>query len=349
MACRPPRTVTRTAALLAALAAGGCATVSSSNAPQREDLRNRVELAVKCLDIADFTASVFEQECARALLENRPAMEVAILEYDRNHVKSTVRALALNPEPAFAIVDLYVWSHLGRWACANRVRLNPAMMPANCDRLWGAVVERVDHIAKKVVDPKRLAQVDAIMADFMEHNPDRLTIGTMRLQELVDTRKQRDVAVEDVTPTMFSPISDAARQLEQTRLLGMQLIWLAARMPTTLGEEIETGARVVLESEGMKGTLGRIDSVASKLETAGGSMAKVAQAQERLSNELAGVRASLERISASVDSLGGAREVADRTIAWGAAIAAGTVVLATLGGLVVVRAARRGQGRSGSA
>ena len=341
--------MTQTAVLLATLGAGGCATTSSSDAPQREDLRNRVELATKCLDIADFTASTFEQECARALLENRPAMEIAVLEYDRNHVKSTVRALALNPEPAFAIVDLYVWSHLGHWACANRVRLNPKLVPDTCDRLWGAVVARVDHIAKKVVDPKRLAQVDAIMADFMEHNPDRLTIGTMRLQELVDTRKQRDVTVADVTPTMFSPISDAARQLEQTRLLGMQLIWLAARMPTTVGEEIETGARVVMESEGMKGTLDRVDSMATKLEAAGSSMAKVAQAQERLSSELRGVHQALDSISASVDGLGAARDVANRTLAWAAAIAAGTVVLATLGALLVVRSARRGQGRSGSA
>ena len=340
--------MSRIAALLAALAGAGCMPTADLNAPQRADLRNRVELATKCMDIADFAASTFEQEVARALLENRSSIEIAVLEFDRNHVKSTARALALNPDPVYAIVDLYVWCHLGHWACGNRVRLNPQLVPANCDRVWGVIVARVEHIATKVIEPKRRAQIDAIVADFMEHNPDRLTIGTMRLQELVDTRKQRDVQVEDVAPTMFSPISDAARQLEQTRLLGMQLIWLMARMPTTLGEELETGARVVLESEGMKGTMGRFDSVASKLESAGGSIVKVAQSQERLSNELAGVHASLDRISASVDSLGGAREVADRTIAWAAAIAAGTVVLGTLGGLVVVRAARRGQGRSGS-
>jgi hypothetical protein len=203
-------------------------------------------------------------------------------------------------------------------------------------------------VAEKVIDPKRRAQIDALVADFMEHNPDRLTIGTMRLQEVVDSRKLKQVNLDDMTPTMFSPISDAARQLEQTRLLGMQLVWLLARMPVAIGEEVETGARVVLESEGMKGTLGRVDAVAVRLEAAAGTLARVAEAQAKVSAELAGVHESLDRISTSVDTLSGAREVANRSLLWLAGIAAGTVALATLGALVVVRAARGGQGRSGS-
>jgi hypothetical protein len=228
------------------------------------------------------------------------------------------------------------------------VRLNPTLIPDNCARSYGAVAARINHVAEKVIDPKRRAQIDALVADFMEHNPDRLTIGTMRLQEVVDSRKLKQVNLDDMTPTMFSPISDAARQLEQTRLLGMQLVWLLARMPVAIGEEVETGARVVLESEGMKGTLGRVDAVAMRLEAAAGTLARVAEAQAKVSAELAGVHESLDRISTSVDTLSGAREVANRSLLWLAGIAAGTVALATLGALVVVRAARGGQGRSGS-
>lgn len=343
-----PRTALRTALATALLASAGCMSAAPTDAPMREDLRNRVELGTKCLDIADYAASTFEQETTRALLENRPSQEVAILEFQRNGVKATVRALALNPEPAYAIVDLYAWAQIAQWCCTNRVRLNPTLIPDNCARTYGAVAARINHVAEKVIDPKRRAQIDALVADFMEHNPDRLTVGTMRLQEVVDTRKLKQVNLDDVAPTMFSPISDAARQLEQTRLLGTQLVWLMARMPVTIGEEFETSARVVLESEGMKGTLGRVDAVAVRLEAAAGTLSRVAEAQAKVSAELAGVHESLDRISTSVDTLSGAREVANRSLLWLAGIAAGTVVLATLGALVVVRAARGGQGRSGS-
>ena len=85
------------------------------------------------------------------------------------------------------------------------------------------------------------------------------------------------------------------------------------------------------------------------MESAGTSMTRVAEAQAQLAKELAGVHESLDGISRSVDTLGGAQRMSDRVLAGAAAIGAGLVLLATLGALLVVRAARGGQGRSGSA
>ena len=333
--------------LLAALASvtiAGCQ-AEAHRTDDRENLRQRLALSQRLLEIADEAHSTTEQALVQAQLQKDSPTHIAVAERTHTHVSTLVRSLALTQSPEQSIVRLYVWVRLAEWACHNRVEADPVLVPDNCDLVFPALRQHIDSLAAKVIDADALSHLDGIVTRYQERHPKQLSIGMMRIDDLADHLPAEQMILERAAPTMFSPVSDAARELEQTRLLGSQLVWLMARMPTTLGDEIEATARVLLESDRVREAYGGLEHASAQFANAGTAMRDLTSANEQLATRVDALVNSVEGINGSVANLDSPRDLINRALIGGGVIAFASVAGAVGGAMIVLRRLNRDGGQ----
>ena len=167
----------------------------------------------------------------QALLQKDSPTHIAVAQRTHTHISTLVRSLALTQSPEQSIVRLYVWVRLAAWACHNRVESDPVLVPDNCDLIFPPLRQHIDSLAAKVIDAEMLGHLDGIVARYKERHPKLLSIGLMRIDDMADHLPAEQMILERAALTMFSPVSDAAREIEQTRILGGQLVWLMRGCP----------------------------------------------------------------------------------------------------------------------
>lgn len=319
---------------------GGCAQHRLRSEKETQNLRNAVELSARLLDIADYTTSVFDQELTRAYYDGVPEDQYSALMRARNGPVSTVRALALSADPGEALVDLYVYVRLARWACENRAAARTDILQLHCAHTFGRVQERIDAVAEELLDPKQRAQIDGLVETYKQEHPGQLSIGLMRLTELADFSGSRARVLDAASPDMLSPVTDAARQLEQARLLGGQLVWLFSRMPGAIGWEASSALRGTIESPQAKAFLERTQRM-------GEGLASAREAMDTLGNRVDALAASTSDLSTGIGGLKGevhdlesARRLLHEAMIFIGALAFLAVIAVAIAGVAIARAMR---------
>lgn len=317
---------------------GGCAQHRLRSEKETQNLRNAVELSARLLDIADFTTSVFDQELMRAYYDGVPEDQYSALLRARNGPVSTVRALALTSDPGESLVDLYVYVRLARWACENRIAARTDILQLHCEHTFGRVQERIDAVANELLDAKQRADIDGLIETYKKEHPGQLTIGLMRLTELADFSGSRARVLDAASPDMLSPVTDAARQLEQARLLGGQLVWLFSRMPGAIGWEASSALRGTIESPQAKALLDRTQRM-------GEGLASAREAMDTLGNRVDALAASTSDLSTGISGLKGevhdlesARRLLHEAMIFVGALAFLAVIAVAVSGVAIARA-----------
>lgn len=309
--------------MIAAAALVGCTSMSApSDAASRA--RDRVALSAELLDLADYGASRFQAVFVDCVVRKIDRRKLATMAMIRNEAVANMRAIALGNDPGRDLVDFYVWCHVARHACANRTRLLPDLAPDTCGDTYERIGQRVDALARRWIAADRLRRIDAAVADHLAKHPDVITAALFRMVDLKERqdsgRSEDDLASDD---GMFSPVSDAARELEQTRITGQQMIWMLSRMPTAAGWEAQAQVELALTSP-------EVGDLHDQLAALEGHVAEVSTSLDRLSERVGGESGLSHVVRQSIFAVGG--------------MLAGLVVLATAGALLVVRVARRGRG-----
>jgi hypothetical protein len=113
--------------------------------------------------------------------------------------------------------------------------------------------------------------------------------------------------VELVLPSseesMLSPVTDAAHQIEQARLLGAQMLWLAARLPMAFGDEFEGTLRIAMESQAAKGTMQDLGGIARHMGESAQNLAVNAEAQRELGRQIGALAEDVRAAAARADRL----------------------------------------------
>ena len=337
---RPVKHLRFVLAALAATTLAACQ-AESRGSDDRENLRQRLALSQRLLEIADDAHSATEQAVVQGLLRKDSSIHVAAAQRMHAHVSTVVRSLALTQAPEQAIVRLYVWVRLAEWSCHNRVAADPTTVPDNCDMVFPDLRLHIDGVAAKVIDAETLRHLDGIVARYEERHPNQLSIGLVRIDDLADHMPEAQMILERAAPTMMSPVSDAARELEQTRILGSQLVWLMARMPTTLGDEIESTVRVLLESDRVREANAGLVRASDQFANAGKVLQELAKADAQIATRVDALAGSVDRIGASISRVDSPRDLVDRALIGGGVIAFASVAGAVGGAVVVLRRHRR--------
>jgi hypothetical protein len=318
----------RLLALVLALTA--CAPQQRLATPQQ---RTRAELSEDLLDLADLSISRFEAAYLRAVMRQEEPRKLAILAATRNEATMNVRAMVLGDNPGRNLVDLYVWSRLSVVACENRARLIPRLFSSICDETFAPLAHRIDALAQDWIEPERMKRIDAAIEAFLKRNPDIQTATLLRLVDLEDRRHTEGITpgeyavLQDADEGMFTPVNDATRELEQTRITGQQMLWLLSRMPTAAGWEIQAQAELALTGPEVTGALGDLRQGAGDLE--------------QVQAKLADLSGSIGQLSDRVGGDGGVRGLIRESIVLGGIVTLGMIAAATIGALLVVHRAHR--------
>ena len=286
------------------LAIAGC-----SSAPQpatnAEQLRSSVQLSARLLDASDVASAAFNRMVGNALLNGDPTRTVWSYMYSRAEATSYIRSLALGADPGGALVDLYVYSQLSLWACENRVRAYPELSLTPCDPTFGVLREEVLQIARDYMTPEKLARVDLAIDRWKQAHPDQHVIGLIRLSDLADSSGTAPIVLAQVAPSMFSPVTEAAQQLQEARLLGYQALWLASRLPTTVGWQLDATIYGTMTSEPATRALADLGSLSGGISQAHQVLAALAASNATLSSHAEALGGRVEELEKSVSALGG--------------------------------------------
>lgn len=349
------------ASLVACIAAGalhGCASAPQATL-EVSKVRTSVQLSARLLDATDTASAAFDRVVNRALMDGADTRTLASYMLTRAESTGNIRALALGADPAGALVDLYVYSNLAVWACENRTRAHPTLPLTPCAETFGVLQRDVSQIAREYMTPEKLATVDRAIGEWKSAHPQQLVIGLIRLSDLADSSGTAPVVLEQVAPSMFSPVTEAAQQLQEARLLGYQALWLASRLPMSVSWQLDATLFVALASEPASKAITNIGSLSAEIsqahtvfarltesnhalatnaDTLGGRVEalerSVAALSGGLSSNLSGVSSSLGNLGTEVRELDGADELATRVVrqaTWSGvaliALAAGSLAL----------------------
>lgn len=349
------------AAIAVCIAAGalhGCASAPRATLDE-STVRTSVQLSARLLDATDTASAAFDRVVNRALMDGADPRTLASYMLTRAESTGNIRALALGADPAGALVDLYVYSNLAVWACENRVRAHPTLPLAPCAETFGVLQQDVAEIAREYMTPGKLATVDRAIDAWKSAHPQQLVVGLIRLSDLADSSGTAPVVLAQVAPSMFSPVTEAAQQLQEARLLGYQALWLASRLPMSVAWQLDATLYVALASEPATRAITNVESLSAELTEAhqvfsrladsnralaanAGSLGERVEALEQsvaslsggLASNLSGVSSSLGNLGTEVRELDGADELATRVVrqaTWSGvaliALAAGSLAL----------------------
>lgn len=301
----------------------GCATTPEKDTYARERLKEDMVIAMHLMDLADLAYFNARGRYVHALVSNTPSFTMAAMAKLLAGIGTTTRAIAVDPNPRAGLVHMYTWVRMARYSCENRARLAPNTMACSCDDLFVKVEEMVRKVAATHMTSAQLAELDRTITAFQAANPDLLQVGLLRVDDIATSDAAAALILPDSERTMLSPVTDAAHQLELTRFLGNQLVWLVARLPNGAADDFDGAGRLLLESgpahqavAGLEAIGAQVGHAAARIEQNSSAQRELAAQISTLGQDVRGVAARAERIA--VVALGVVAVLAGIVVGWSA-------------------------------
>jgi len=160
--------------------------------------------------------------------------------------------IGVGPNPSVSILDLLVLTSLQSWSF--EIHWIPSGIGDSgilaLDRLKQAEVHAWAS-AKVILTEEQLVTLREIIDAWISENPDRTVVALVRFDEFADERKISSLSLRGKAKGLLSEVSDAGAAVEDVRLFGERLLWLAGRYLYLLGEQTElTAYRLIDQPEG---------------------------------------------------------------------------------------------------
>ncbi|MFM8783691.1 MAG: hypothetical protein ACKOFI_00665, partial [Phycisphaerales bacterium] len=114
-----------------------------------------------------------------------------------------------------------------------------------------------------------------------------LNVGLLRIDDIASSKSEVELVLPPSEESMLSPVTDAAHQLEQARLLGAQMLWLATRLPGNVADELEGSARLLAQSEVAQRALADLHGLGPTMAATADNLKVNAEAQRELASQIA--------------------------------------------------------------
>ena len=288
-----------------AILASGCMSPPPIDEADEQRFRDAVELSAQLLAIADIASSAFTDRVAQLRVEGTSDLIAYTAETIRNNAVANYRSIALSPDPANGLVNMYIFSKLGLWGCENRILTHPDLFDEDCDGTYGLVQRRVDALARQWMTSTQIDDLDRRIDEFKQRHPGRVMIGSVRLEDLTRQIARFEERTDQVAPSLFSPVSEAAQQLEQVRLLGDRAIWLLSRMPETLSWRASAFLMEILSSDGFVAIKELASSISERLKLVHESVQSLDDSMDTLGDNVSTGAVALQELQGEIGSLGG--------------------------------------------
>lgn len=290
-------------AAAAAIAVPGCQTTPQAEDPSKAQFRRDMVIAMQLMDVADLAHALTRTVYVDALVRRRPDIEIAAIAKMHAGISSTTRAMAVDPTPMVGLVQMYIWSKMAVFACQNRVATSPEAVPCGCDPLYGKVSEVILQVAKRHMGEAQLYELDQMIAAYQAEHPGLLQVGLLRIDDIASSEAAAARVLPETEHSMLSPVTDAARQLEMTRFIGTQLVWLAARLPGAAADEFEGSLRITMESQAAQGTMQHLGDLSRNMDATASNLAELSGAQRELARHIETLAGDVRAAAGRADRL----------------------------------------------
>jgi len=160
--------------------------------------------------------------------------------------------IAVGPNPPVSILDLLVLTSLQTWS------FEAHWIPAGIGEAGISASERLKDAekqawasARKVLSKEQLLTLRGLIDAWIKENSDRTVVSLVRFHEFDDERRISSTSLRLKARGLLKEVSEAKAAVDEVRLLGERLLWLAARYPYLLGEQTElTAYRLIDQPEG---------------------------------------------------------------------------------------------------
>ncbi|MFG0247051.1 MAG: hypothetical protein ACF8MF_13460 [Phycisphaerales bacterium JB052] len=195
------------------------------------------------------------------------------LKYTVSH-GATIIAAAQNPR--IALVDMYVMISLQR-ALLER-KIIPEYYGPEADRLLETFQTselEIKGLASKALTPEQLAEIDRLIAQWLENNPNRVYAGYVRLSEFSAARQVSTAAAQkgrasNVLGFLFidplAGLDPTTREIEQARLLAERAFFYMQRMPMLISWQAELLVMDTISEPESRQVLGSVESLSASVE-----------------------------------------------------------------------------------
>lgn len=160
---------------------------------------------------------------------------------------ATIIASAQNPR--IALVDMYVMISLQKTLIERKIV--PEFYGPEADRLletFRASEQEIKGLASKALTPEQIAEIDRLVAQWLENNPSRIYAGYVRFSEFSAARQVSTVQAQkgrasNVLGFLFidplAGLDPTTREIEQARLLAERAFFYMQRMPMLISWQAE--------------------------------------------------------------------------------------------------------------
>jgi outer membrane murein-binding lipoprotein Lpp len=203
------------------------------------------------------------------------------------------------------------------------------------------IASKPDHIT-----PEKRAVLDAAITAYKTKHPNLISAGMIRLEDLAAYSGTASAVFDAAEPDMMSPISNAATELEQTRLLGAHVVWLASRLPTAAGWEAQATIDMAMSSPAVLDGLNRVQKLSEQLETTGRTVTSLSSNVSSLATDMQSLSTNVQELRQELGDLEGDRTLVREAIGAAAVISALLLLVLTVGFITIARAVRARQSTS---
>lgn len=187
---------------------------------------------------------------------------------------ATIIAAAQNPR--IALVDMYVMISLQR-ALIDR-KIVPEYFGPEADRLvevFRTSELEIKGLAIKALTPEQIAEIDRLIAQWLENNPNRVYAGYVRLSEFsaarqVSTQQVQKGRASNVLGFLFidplAGLDPTTREIEQARLLAERAFFYMQRMPMLISWQAELLVMDTVSEPESRQVLSSIESLSASVE-----------------------------------------------------------------------------------
>ncbi len=220
---------------------------------------------------------------------------------------ATIIAAAQNPR--IALVDMYVMISLQR-ALLERSIVD-TYFGSEADRLvqtFQTSEQEIKGLASKALTAEQIAEIDRLIAQWLENNPDRVYAGYVRFSEFsaarqVATAQAQKGRASNVLGFLFidplAGLDPTTREIEQARLLAERAFFYMQRMPMLISWQAELLVMDTVSEPESRTVLSSVESLTASVEQISQDVDELnARFPELISAER---RAILEQLDQTID------------------------------------------------
>ena len=263
-----------------------------SEAVKADTRMTLVELDQHCIGFGERYLTILGNACNQVEAAVKDREVKARAHSFKLHAASSVYDIATGSSPFAKLMDLILLAELQDLVWNREGHAVKVFGAEAAEPLVGALKEgRTEawKLGDRILKPEQRTVLESMITEWREAHPSAESIAFVRFDDFAQFRGKSVLDGVPLGSGLLAPLSDATRQLAETRLVAERAMYLLKRMPLLIRWHAEAFLNTAMsrpEVDGLRATADRIAGVAEAMpgKIAEERVAVLAAAKERVSH-----------------------------------------------------------------